>query len=157
MSFKTQDIDPSQVEKPTVLMTKRAQDQYRLIVENDITLEDCVFRLEVSGKGCDGFTYAAGFTDKRNDDFLVQVANSKQTLIVALDPFAAYYLQETSIDFIQDFAQDAEGFVIINLRQENFQGKFWRARPELTPPLKTDQNKYQLQGGKSDKGDRDGL
>ena len=138
MRFKTQHIDPSQVQTPTVLMTKRAQVQLQLIVENDITLEDCVFRLEISGKGCDGFTYAAGFTDKREGDFLVLVANSKRPITVALDPFAAYYLQETSVDFIQDFAQEAEGFVIINLRQENFQGKFWRARPELTPPLLND-------------------
>ena len=39
-------------------------------------------------------------------------------------------------DFVQDFEQDAEGFVIVNHAQGEFKGKFWRAAPEKTPPVR---------------------
>jgi iron-sulfur cluster insertion protein len=136
MAFKSGEIDPKLVRPPVVLMTKRAREQLKLIEENDYTLDDLVFRIEISGKNCDGFTYAAGFTPVREDDFIVPVENAEGLLCVHLDPFAAHYLHETSVDFIQDFEQEAEGFVVINLQQERFAGKFWRANPELTPPLK---------------------
>lgn len=138
MSFKTGSIDPQVITPPMVMMTNRAQKQLHLIIENDFTLSDTVFRIEVSGKDCHGFNYAAGFTPRREDDFIVKIQNDPKQLLVHLDPFAAYYLSECSIDFIQDFEQDAEGFVVINLKQELFQGKFWRASPELIPPLKSD-------------------
>lgn len=137
MAFKSGTIDPKTINPPQISMTKRARDQWHLIRECDFTLEESVFRLEIAGKDCAGFTYAAGFTPDRPDDFKVAVLNDSQ-IVVHLDPFAAYYLQEVSIDFIQDFEQDAEGFVIINLEQEKFQGKFWKAAPELIPPLTTE-------------------
>jgi len=120
------------------MMTGRAQKQMNLIIENDFTLDGLVFRIEISGKGCHGFNYAVGFTPRREDDFIVNIQNDPKKSQVCIDPFAAYYLTECSIDFIQDFEQDAEGFVVINLKQELYQGKFWKASPELIPPLKTE-------------------
>lgn len=142
MSFKENTIDRSTIEIPVVLMTQRAQSQIRLIKETDFTLEETVLRVEISGKDCHGFTYAFGFTPTREDDFVVPVGNCKEgDLQIHLDPFAAYYLREASIDFIQDFEKDSEGFVIINLNQERFAGKFWKAAPEWVPKLRpeTDQ------------------
>jgi Fe-S cluster assembly iron-binding protein IscA len=138
MTFKSGSINPQDISPPIVMMTSRAQKQLHLIKENDFTLKELVFRLEISGKDCHGFNYAAGFTPKRDDDFIVKIQNDQSGMLIHLDPFAAYYLSECSIDFIQDFEQDAEGFVIINLKQEMFQGKFWRASPELIPPQKSE-------------------
>ncbi len=137
MAFKTSQVDASQISRPTALFTERAWSQMALILENDPTLEGKVFRIGIAGKECDGFTYEAGFTLPWADDFNALTPNIDGNLIVAMDPFCAYYCQEISIDFIQDFDQDAEGFVIVNPNQDQFFKKFWRKNPELTPPQKS--------------------
>ncbi len=128
-------INPELVNKPVVYFTERAQEQLELILNNDFTLAGKYFRILVSGKGCDGFTYSAGFTDIKDDDFQVKIENGDGEITILLDPFAAFYLQETSVDFIQDFEKDIEGFVITNHLQKKYSGKFWRKSPEKTPPL----------------------
>lgn len=117
------------------MFTERALKQLKLIIDNDFTLAGKYFRIVVSGKGCEGFTYAAGFTDLNHDDFHIRIANTDEEIYVILDPFAAFYLQEASVDFVQDFKLDAEGFVIVNHAQSEFKGKFWRSAPEKAPPL----------------------
>ena len=94
------------------MFTERALSQLKLIIDNDFTLAGKYFRIVVSGKGCEGFTYAAGFTDLNDDDFQVRIANTDDEIFVLVDPFAAFYLQVASVDFVQDFELDAEGFVI---------------------------------------------
>lgn len=136
MAFKTSQVDASQIPRPTVLFTKRAWSQLALILANDPTIEGKVFRIAISGKECDGFTYEVGFTPAWEDDINAECSNVESNLTVAMDPFCAYYCQELSIDFIQDFEQDAEGFVVVNPNQDQFFKKFWRQNPELTPPLK---------------------
>lgn len=135
MAFKENKINPDLVTKPVVYFTERALEQLKLILNNDFTLAGKYFRILISGKGCDGFTYSAGFTDLKDDDFLVKIENSVEEITILLDPFAAFYLQETSVDFIQDFEKDVEGFVITNHLQKKYAGKFWRKSPEDTPPL----------------------
>jgi len=135
MAFKENKINPELVTKPVVYFTARAHDQLKLILNNDFTLAGKYFRILISGKGCDGFTYSAGFTDLKDDDFLVKIENSDDEITIVLDPFAAFYLQETSVDFIQDFEKDTEGFVITNHLQKKYAGKFWRKAPEETPPI----------------------
>lgn len=137
MAFKQNVINKDQILPPTVMFTQRALDQLKLIIENDFTLAGKYFRLLVSGKGCEGFTYSAGFTDLQDDDFEIKIKNTDEDIRVIIDPFAAFYMQECSVDFIQDFTQDAEGFVITNHSQSEFKGKFWKNNPEKTPPLKT--------------------
>lgn len=138
MSFKQNKVNKDLVVPPLIMFTERALSQLKLIIQNDFTLAGKYFRIVVSGKGCEGFTYAAGFTDLQEDDFLIRIANSEEDVFVIIDPFAGFYLQEASVDFIQDFNHDAEGFVITNHSQGEFKGKFWRANPEKTPPVLKD-------------------
>ena len=135
MGFKQNKVNKELVLPPVILFTDRALEQLKLIINNDFTLAGKYFRVVVSGKGCEGFTYAAGFTDLQQDDFQVRIANTNDEIYVVIDPFAAFYLQEASVDFIQDFNQDAEGVVITNHSQGEFKGKFWRQNPEKTPPV----------------------
>jgi len=136
MGFKQNKVNKDLVLPPIIMFTERALSQLKLIIDNDFTLAGKYFRVVVSGKGCEGFTYAAGFTDLQDDDFQVRIANIEEDIIILVDPFAAFYLQEASVDFIQDFTLDTEGFVITNHSQSEFKGKFWRAAPEKTPPVK---------------------
>lgn len=138
MGFKQNKVNKDLVTPPVIMFTERALAQLKLIIENDFTLAGKYFRIVVSGKGCEGFTYAAGFTDLNEDDFQVRIANTQEEIYVVIDSFAAFYLQEASVDFVQDFEQDAEGFVIVNHSQSEFRGKFWRAAPEKTPPVKSE-------------------
>lgn len=138
MGFKQNKVNKDLVLPPVIMFTERALSQLKLIIENDFTLAGKYFRIVVSGKGCEGFTYAAGFTDLNDDDFQVRIANTDEEIYVIVDSFAAFYLQEASVDFVQDFEQDAEGFVIVNHAQTTgaFKGKFWRSAPEKAPPIK---------------------
>jgi Fe-S cluster assembly iron-binding protein IscA len=135
VSFKQNKVNKELVIAPVIMFTERALLQLKLIIENDFTLAGKYFRIVVSGKGCEGFTYAAGFTDLQIDDFQVRIRNTTDDIFIVIDPFAAFYLQEASVDFIQDFNLEAEGFVITNHSQADFKGKFWRASPEKTPPI----------------------
>jgi iron-sulfur cluster assembly accessory protein len=135
MGFKQNKVNKDLVTPPVIMFTDRALSQLKLIIDNDFTLAGKYFRIVVSGKGCEGFTYAAGFTDLNEEDFQVRIANTEDEIHIVIDPFAAFYLQEASVDFVQDFEQDAEGFVIVNHAQGEFKGKFWRAAPEKTPPV----------------------
>lgn len=136
MGFKQNKVNKELVLPPVIMFTERGLSQLKLIIDNDFTLAGKYFRIVVSGKGCEGFTYAAGFTDLNEDDFQVRIANTNDEIFIVIDPFAAFYLQEASVDFVQDFEQDAEGFVIVNHSQSEFKGKFWRAQPSKTPPVK---------------------
>jgi iron-sulfur cluster insertion protein len=140
MGFTQNTVNKDLVHTPIVMFTERALSQLKLIIDNDFTLAGKYFRIVVSGKGCEGFTYAAGFTDLNEDDFQVRIANTQEEIYVLVDPFAAFYLQTASVDFVQDFEQDAEGFVIVNHSQSEFKGKFWRTAPDKTPPIIKDKS-----------------
>jgi Fe-S cluster assembly iron-binding protein IscA len=127
-------IDRTKIQIPTVNFTKRAIVELKLIMENDFTLAGKYFRLLISGKGCDGFTYSVGFTDMNQDDFLVNIENHDKEQIV-IDPFAAFYLNNVTVDFIQDPAKDLEGFVIINNQHKDYQGKFFNKDQSKLPPM----------------------
>lgn len=127
-------IDKTKIQAPIVELTEFAISQLKLILENDYTLEGQYLRLMVATKGCDGFSYNVGFTKKMQDDFLVSPINAPD-LKVLVDPFAAYYTREMTVDYIQDFEENIEGFLVVNHHQKDFHGKFWRGKPELTPPL----------------------
>lgn len=132
-------VDKNAVAQPKVYFTQEAFNQLSLIIDNDFTLAGKYFRLLISGKGCDGFEYSAGFTDLHDDDLLVPVTlTDKQATIteqhIVMDPFTAFYLQLTHVDFVQDFEHNNEGFVITNKNQKSFNGKFWKQNQELVPP-----------------------
>ncbi|MBT7609834.1 MAG: hypothetical protein HN576_08760 [Bacteriovoracaceae bacterium] len=131
-------VDREQVSAPTIKFTLSALEEIKLIMENDFTLKGRYFRILVSGKGCDGFTYSTGFTEFHDGDFIVKIENKKNLdFSVLIDPFASFYLQETLVDFIQDYENELEGFVVINKNQKQFAGKFWKENIGVTPPLIT--------------------
>ncbi len=134
MTNKPNRIDKSKVKAPIVEFTDSAISQLKLILENDYTLEGKFLRLLVATKGCDGFSYNVGFTEQLKDDFLVSVFNAPE-LKVLVDPFAAYYTREMTVDYIQDFEENIEGFLVVNHHQTDFHGKFWRGKTKVTPPL----------------------
>ncbi len=144
MAFFQSEIDSSKVVPPTVYFTTRAYEQLALILKNDFTLDSLYFRIGISGKGCDGFTYSVMFSEIHEQDFCVAIQNPPKKnefdlngpIQVVLDPFAAFYLTEFTVDFIQDFNQDAEGFVITNHLQEKYKGKFFNKEKADLPPLK---------------------
>ena len=134
-------LDAGKVEQPMLRFSQKAIAQLRLINENDFTLQGKFFRILVSGKGCDGFTYSVGFTDWHKEDLRVPIRDEKNQLFpegqeVLMDPFTAFYLQEVSVDYLQDFANNNEGFIVTNENQKQFAGKFWRQDEQKIPPLK---------------------
>lgn len=126
-------IDTQKITKPKLNWSEMALLQLELMTKNDITLQGKYFRILISGKGCDGFTYSTGFTDKKADDLEVEVSGSSCQCSAIMDPFAAFYLQDATIDYVQ--THDSEGFVIKNHLQEKYSGKFWKANKELVPPM----------------------
>jgi iron-sulfur cluster insertion protein len=150
MSKSKVSIDLDQIEVPQVELSQQAGWQIANMLENDPYLENKFLRLTIDGKGCDGFTYAIGFTRENENDFDVElritpyrhpeddvIAKEKKqeiTTKVLFDPFAAYYLSNVKIDYTFDTEQDCDGFVVTNLNQESFHGKFWRKKDSNTPP-----------------------
>ncbi|EQC51502.1 iron-sulfur cluster assembly accessory protein [Bacteriovorax sp. DB6_IX] len=127
-------INRKDIVLPTVTFTEVALEQLTLMLENDFTLSGKYLRILISGKGCDGFTYSVGFTDIEDEDFSVRISND-EALEVIIDPFAAFYLGDTRVDYVQDFQNDREGFVVYNKDQKKYHGKFWRENKELVPPM----------------------
>lgn len=132
-------VDASLVATPEVHLTPKAYSQLQLILENDFTLNGKYLRLLISGKGCEGFSYSVGFTDWNDDDMLINVKpNTEQDkdLQIVMDPFTAFYLQKCSVDYIEDFANNNEGFIVENQNQKKFSGKFWKQKgqQEKVPP-----------------------
>lgn len=132
MANTTNSIDRTKIKVPEVVFTEKALNELKLIIENDFTLAGKYFRIVISGKGCDGFTYSAGFTDLNEEDFLIKI---NEELSIIVDPFAAFYLANVAVDFVLDPINDLEGFVITNNNQNEFAGKFWKKAPEKTPPM----------------------
>lgn len=124
-------IDRESVKIPKIVLSNEAKLQLQLMLSNDYTLKDKKFRIQISGKGCDGFTYSAGFTLAHQDDFIIKVDGME----ILVDLFSAFYMQETLIDYIFDFENGTEGFVISNQNQELYHGKFWKADESKIPPL----------------------
>jgi iron-sulfur cluster insertion protein len=135
-------LDRSLIPTPLVRFSQKAWQQLSLMVENDFTLQGKWFRILISGKGCDGFRYSTGFSDVHVDDFKINIKVESTPEIVdyqiAMDPFTAFYLSDTSIDYIQEV--DNEGFSVTNHLQKRYEGKFWRENPELTPPTQLADN-----------------
>ncbi len=119
---------PVEREVPQIEFSPAAIRQVSLILQNDPTVKEQVLRLHISGKGCDGFDYALGFTEVRPKDLCVPVRGQGANFTVAMDVFSAQYLDCAHVDFVQEFGggeEGREGFVITNPRQAEYKGKFW--------------------------------
>ena len=128
-------IDISKIKTPRLEITKKALRQIRLAVENDPYTYGKNFRIHISGKGCNGFTYECFFDQKRDTDFSIILGDGEEKILILMAPFTSYYLQEGTIDYVWDQKEDEEGFVIKNKNQKKFHGKFWRDNKALTPTL----------------------
>jgi Fe-S cluster assembly iron-binding protein IscA len=104
------------------------------MLENDPTLEDTYFRVLIGGKGCDGFTYQTGFTEKNPDDQLIAVDSEFGAFDYLMDPFTEFYFQSGGeIDYIQNVKTGEEGFVVTNNQENLHQGKFFKDQDHLVP------------------------
>jgi iron-sulfur cluster insertion protein len=130
--MKEEQISLDNVAAPCVELTEAAIGQFRLMKEHDQTLKGLVIRVNINGKGCDGFEYGLGMDKTAPSDIQAQVPDNFP-FPIALDPFAAYYLQKFTVDYITDYEKNEEGFIIINQNQKNFEGKFWLDNQDLAP------------------------
>lgn len=112
--------------KIEIEMTSSAFDQIYLIQENDYTLEGLHFRLKIEGKGCHGFDYALGFSEKKEDDLLHTLHSEGRSLEIIIDPFSAYYCAQGLINYVFDIKELMEGFHFENANQLQFRGKFFK-------------------------------
>src|SRR5690606_28912886 len=101
MNHSSLQIDRDKIATPQVELTAEAFNQLKLMWEFDPTLENQVFRFSIDGKGCDGFDYACGFSQKNTDDFIVPVPGIEGFLF-AFDPFAARYMPYVHLDFARE-------------------------------------------------------
>lgn len=121
------------LKKPIIQISNTALEQLSLIVSNDYTVKDQVFRLIIDSKGCEGFRYSVGFAAPHGDDIILKCTHNNQLISIALDPFSAYYMQIVELDYIQDFENNKEGFTITNLNEKKHHGKFWKKDSTLIP------------------------
>ena len=127
-------VDRSKVNRPKVEVSSLAWDQLKLIKKMDYTLEEKHLRVAIKGKECDGFTYEVYFDQKKEDDFIIKSNNHLGPMIV-MDPFSAFYLNDSKISYVLNPEDDSEGFCIENLNQSVQHGKFWVKKGAKTPPL----------------------
>ena len=118
-----------------VLVTDSAVRQIQLMQSNDYTLEGLLFRIKIGGKGCDGFTYDTGFSEKHEDDLVIEKDYPliHFNLKILIDPFTAFYTQDFTVDYLLDAQNNEEGFVIINAADGQHKGKFFKDTSKLPP------------------------
>ena len=85
--------------------------QLELMIENDYTLKDKILRIQINGKGCEGFKYATYFSTKEEKDwqFNFYFEQQKTTIPFIMDEFTAFYLTHATLDYLQNYSQDLEG------------------------------------------------
>jgi iron-sulfur cluster insertion protein len=118
-----------------LFVTDSAVRQIQLMQNNDYTLEGLSFRIKIGGKGCEGFTYDAGFSEADPDDLVIEqnypLINFRLTLL--MDPFTAFYTQELTLDYLLDTASNQEGFIVQNAADGQHRGKFFKDESRLPP------------------------
>lgn len=118
-----------------LFVTDSAVRQIQVMQENDYTLEGLSFRIKIGGKGCEGFTYDTGFSEKHADDLVLiqDFPIIKFKLTVLMDPFTAFYTQELTLDYLLDTSNNEEGFIVQNAADGQHRGKFFKDENRLPP------------------------
>ena len=118
-----------------LFVTDSAVRQIQLMQENDYTLEGLLFRIKIGGKGCGGFTYDTGFSEKHPDDLVINQHYSliNYNLTILMDPFTAFYTQELTLDYLLDTTNNEEGFIVTNAADGQHRGKFFKDESRLPP------------------------
>jgi iron-sulfur cluster insertion protein len=118
-----------------IFITDSAVRQIQVMQENDYTLEGLSFRIKIGGKGCEGFTYDTGFSEKHVDDLVIKrsydLINFELTIL--MDPFTAFYTQELNLDYLLDTTNNEEGFIVTNAADGQHRGKFFKDETKLPP------------------------
>lgn len=118
-----------------LFVTDSAVRQIQVMQENDYTLDGLSFRIKIGGKGCEGFTYDTGFSEKHSDDLVITqdypLINFK--LSILMDPFTAFYTQELTLDYLLDTSNNEEGFIVNNAADGQHRGKFFKDEAKLPP------------------------
>ncbi len=127
---KVSPTDPADID---IKFTQDAIDQLGIIIENDYTFENMIFRLKIDGKGCNGFDYALGFTEKFDGDINVIIPNTDDKLSYYIDPFTAFYSKKGVVDFVQDIENDSQGFIFENDNEKQYRGKFFKDESKAPP------------------------
>ncbi len=109
--------------------------QIQLMQENDYTLDGLSFRIKIDGKGCEGFTYATGFSEKHADDLVVEknYPMINFNLSILMDPFTAFYTQNFTLDYLLDPQNNEEGFTVTLAQEGAHRGKFFKDESKLPP------------------------
>lgn len=126
-------MDNSNQKPSGITFSEMALLEIFLLLENDFSDKKRGFRISVGGKGCDGFSYTAGLSEIDPKDTKIEFMAKGKRFFLLLDPFISFYFKNATIDFYQDPTKDIEGFIINNLDQKKFAGKFWKQAPELAP------------------------
>jgi len=118
-----------------LFVTDSAVRQIQLVKKNDYTLEGLYFRIKIGGKGCGGFTYDTGFSERHQDDHIVKknYPAINFELEVLMDPFTAHYAPEVKLDYLLETASNEEGFVVTNSAEGSYKGKFFKDETKLPP------------------------
>jgi Fe-S cluster assembly iron-binding protein IscA len=118
-----------------LLVTDSAVRQIQLMLENDYTLEGLLFRIKIGGKGCGGFTYDTGFSERHPDDLMIEqdFPLIHFRLQILMDPFTAYYTQQATLDYLLDSKSNEEGFILNNAADGEHKGKFFKDEAKLPP------------------------
>lgn len=118
-----------------LFVTDSAVRQIQLMQEHDYTLEGLSFRIKIGGKGCEGFTYDTGFSEPHPDDLVIikEYPLINFELKVLVDPFTAYYTQESTLDYMLDTSNNEEGFIVSNAADGEHRGKFFKDESKLPP------------------------
>ncbi|HXH76544.1 MAG TPA: hypothetical protein VNJ08_16350 [Bacteriovoracaceae bacterium] len=124
-----------QVTDIKLLITDSAIRQIQLMQENDYTLEGLCFRIKIGGKGCGGFTYDTGFSEAHPDDLVIKkhYPSIKYELVIHVDPFTAFYTQDSTLDYMLDIGNNEEGFILTNAADGAHKGKFFKDESKLPP------------------------
>lgn len=118
-----------------LFVTDSAVRQIQVMQENDYTLEGLDFRIKIGGKGCEGFTYDTGFSERHPDDLVViqKYPLIQFELTIVIDPFTAFYTQELELDYLLDTSNNEEGFIVKNAADGQHRGKFFKDENRLPP------------------------
>lgn len=118
-----------------IFVTDSAVRQIQVMQENDYTLEGLLFRIKIGGKGCAGFTYDTGFSEKHVDDLVLEQNYPfiNYHLKILMDPFTAYYTQDFTLDYMLDTSNNEEGFIVNNAADGQHKGKFFKDENKLPP------------------------
>lgn len=94
--------------KPLLTLTEKAIQKVHSFAASNKEAEGKSLRVYVQGGGCSGFEYGFTFDERREDDNVIQAGDVQ----VFLDPISLPYLQNATVDFVEDFR--GSGFVVQN-------------------------------------------